>query len=83
LLPKGIQLNAEVASIHASMVIGDGDDGAERRILAREIFSREKVLLSGIEGIPSLTIDGDPKTAKIDMKFSAAGPRGDAAILQA
>jgi len=46
-------------------------------------FWEEKVLLSGIEGIPSLTKDGNPETTEIDMTFGAIGLRGDTAILQA
>ena len=65
------------------MIIRDGDDGAVRRTLAREVLQREEVLLSGIEGIPSLTKYGNPKTTEIDMKFGAIGLRGDTAILQA
>jgi len=64
------------------MIIGDGDDGAERRILAREILLREEVLLGGIEGVSSLTKDGNPEATEIDVEFGATGPRGDTAILQ-
>jgi len=64
------------------MIIGDGDDSAERCVHAREILSREEVFLGGIEGVSSLMKDGNPEAAEIDVEFGAAGPRGDTAILQ-
>jgi hypothetical protein len=64
------------------MVVRDGNKGADRSVLMREIFLREKVFLRRIEGISTLTKDRDSKTTIIDMKFGAASSRGDAMILQ-
>jgi len=65
------------------MVVGDSNDGANGGIFTREVFVREEVFLRGIEGIPSLTKYRDSKTTVVDMKFGAAGFRGDVTILQA
>jgi len=65
------------------MVVRDSDDSADRSSGAREVLLREKVLLGGVEGIPSLTKDRDSKTAIEGMKLGAVGLRGNSAILQA
>jgi hypothetical protein len=65
------------------MVVGDSNDGADGGILTREVLAREEMFLRRIEGISSLTKHRDSKVTVINVKFGAAGFRGDTTILQA
>jgi hypothetical protein len=56
------------------MVVRDSDDSADGSSGAREVPLREEVLLRGVEGVSSLTRDGDSKTTIVDMEFGAVGP---------
>src|ERR1700729_4194602 len=68
-LIKGVRLNGEVLTRFGSMIVWDGDDGADGIFRARDGFTSEDMRVGVVEDIATLTKEGESKDAVINVEF--------------
>src|ERR1700690_1485432 len=68
-LIKGVRLNGEVSTRFGSMIVWDGDNGADRIFSTRDGFTSEDMRVGVIKGIATLTKEGKSKDTVIDVEF--------------
>src|SRR6202034_4079345 len=81
-LIKGVRLNGEVSTRFGSMIVWNGDDGADGIFCTRDGFTTEDMRVGMVESITTLTKEGESKDAVIDVELQCAGVSANGYILE-